>query len=226
MKAIVQSTILSDIPDESGNFSVQYPSFKGTYGDVSEEIKKAELEKMTSAQTASLVYDAFKNKDDKYCSEITPILKDDLFWEFTGNLYLPKSNEEINNGVILDLNPVIENKRLIMNKNSLIERLKNNDKNVKFVPFGYKIGEQSSLELFKNPYIIARYGEEGADKIAQIADEFEKSPKLWSYDFIDNELVKGSALYSRWAFGAGLGVNGSYSDSNFMGHSFGVCITD
>ena len=150
------------VPHEGGELSFQHPAFNGTYVDVAKQIDKAGLKRPNSSETASLVYDAWQNPKEKYSSEIISILKNNWFWEFTGNLYLPKSNEEINNGVILEHNPKIKNGKLVMDKNSLIKRLKENDALVKFVPFGYKIETQSSLELSKNPYIIARYGEEGA----------------------------------------------------------------
>ena len=70
--------------------------------------------------------------------------------------------------MILDLdsqNLKFENGKLVMDKNSLIKKLQSNDPLVKFVPFGYKNGEQNLIEFQKNPYIQARYGKEGAEKI-------------------------------------------------------------
>ena len=174
------------VPHEGEKLSFQHPTFKGTFRSVAEQIDKAGLKRPRSAETASLVYDAFQNKDGKYESEIIGILKDNLFWEFTGNLYLPKSNgpagvssgEEINNGVILEHNPKIENGKLIMDKNSLIKRLKENDSQVKFVPFGFKIDSQNSFEFQKNPYIQARYGKEGAEKIAEVASKYTNKPYI------------------------------------------------
>src|SRR3989338_5361155 len=149
MKIKEGKTYLS-VPHEGGQLTFQHPSFKGTDGNVAEKIDKAGLKRPSSPETASLVYDAFQNKDGKYESEIISILRSNWFWEFTGNLYLPKSNEEISNGVILDLdsqNLKFENGKLVMNKDSLIKRLKENDALVKFVSFGFKTKEQSSLEL-------------------------------------------------------------------------------
>ena len=211
------------ISHEGGELTFQYPAFSGTYGSVAEQIDKEGLKRPNSPETASLVYDAFQNKDGKYESEIIKILKENWFWEFTGNLYLPKSNEEINNGVILEHNPKIENGKLIMDKNSLIKRLKENDPLVKFVPFGYKIEKQSSLELSKNPYIVARYGEEGADKIAKVADKYSNKPHLWSFDSVNEEKVRMSALHRGWDVDVRLIVGGCDGGGNFRGHAFGVC---
>ena len=42
------------VPHEGGELSFQYPSFKGTYGNVAEQIDKAGLKRPNSAETASL----------------------------------------------------------------------------------------------------------------------------------------------------------------------------
>ncbi|MDP2628531.1 MAG: hypothetical protein Q8P15_01390 [Nanoarchaeota archaeon] len=225
MKARIGKSYLEEIPHENGKRTFQYPAFRGTYGNVAEAIDKEGLKRPNSPETASLVYDAFQNRKGEYESEIIKILKDAWFWEFTGNIYLPKSNEEINNGVILEHYPKITNGKLDMNKDSLIKRLRYNDSNVKFVPFGYKIGEQNLRELEKNPYIIARYGEEGAQKITEVASKYKKNPKLWSFDSVDEEKARISALSGSWdlgRLGASLGVDGGWIDV-VGGHAFGVC---
>jgi hypothetical protein len=222
MKAQIGKTYLTEIPHEGKELTFEHPSFKGTFGEVYNKIKELGLKIPSSAETASLVYDAFQNLGGKYESEIKDILRNDWFWEFTGNLYLPKSNEDINNGVILDLNPTIENGRLVMNKNSLIKRLQDNDSNVKFVPFGYKIDSQTPLELSKNPYIIARYGEEGADKIAKVADNYKQNPSLWSFNSVNEEKTRVSALNETMFLTWGVSVGGNNFNVNIRGHAFGV----
>jgi hypothetical protein len=78
---------------------------------------------------------------------------------------------------------------LIMDKNSLVQRLKENDSLVKFVPFGYKTGIMNFRELLCNPYILARYGNEGAEKITRISSKYKNNPGLYSFDNIDKEKV-------------------------------------
>jgi len=208
MKPKIGKSYLTGISHEGGTRSFQHPAFTGKYGSVAEQIDDNGLKRPNSAETASLVYDAWKNPQGKYESEIIKILKDRGLWEFTGNLYLPKSNKEINNGVILETNPTITNGKLNMNKKSLIERLQDNNPLVKFVPFGYKTGRQSVLGLMKNPYIIARYGEEGAEKIAEVASKYEKKPNL-RLDFVNEGKIGMSALGS-WGFSNGLVVSDGY----------------
>lgn len=207
---------------ENEKFILKYPAFRGTYGNVANEIDKAGLKRPSSAETASLVYEAWKNPKEQYSSEIISILKNNWLWEYTGNLYLPKSNEEINNGVILETNPKIENGKLIMDKNSLVQRLKENDKSVKFVPFGFKIGEQNLIELQKNLYIIARYGKEGAEKIAEVASKYKEKPIIHSFDSVNEEKTRMSALDGNWGFGSRLVVDGDDWGDDVRGRAFGI----
>src|SRR3989338_3258595 len=144
---IEENYIKMKVSHKGGELTFQYPAFKGTYGNVAEQIDKDGLKRPNSPKTASLVYGAWKNSEGEKESEIIKILINNWLWEFTGNLYLPKSNEEINNGVILEYNPKITNGKLIMDKNSLVQRLKKNDSSVNFVPFGYKIDSQNLFEF-------------------------------------------------------------------------------
>ena len=216
-------TIIS-VPHLEDKVSFAYPAFRGTYGNVANEIDKAGLKRPNSAETASLVYDAWKNQKGEKESEIISILKNNWLWEYTGNLYLPKSNEEISNGVILEINPKIINGKLAMDKNSLVQRLKENDPLVKFVPFGFKTGTQDLIEFQKNKYIIERYGKEGAEKIAEVASKYKNNPYIWSFnsDSVNEEKTRMSVLSSYWDFGDGLVVNGDGWYDYDGGHAFGV----
>src|SRR3989339_838126 len=60
MGAISGKTYLTRIPHERGEITFQHPSFKGTYGSLAQQIDADGLQRPTSAQTASLVYDAFQ----------------------------------------------------------------------------------------------------------------------------------------------------------------------
>jgi hypothetical protein len=222
MKAEIGKSYLRNVPHKGELISFEHPAIKGTYDAVARAIDNNGLNRPTAAQTASLVYDAFQNKDGKYESEIIQILKDAWLWEFTGNLYLPKSKDEYNNGVIIEDNPTISGGKLVMNKNDLVKRLNNKDSNVRFVPFGFKTESQTVKELEKNTYIIGRYGEEGAEKIAEIASEYKGSPYLWSFDSVNGEMTRMSALY-RGCCSDLLGVDGSGCGDNNGGRAFGVC---
>ena len=223
MKAISGKIYLTEILHEKGSLTFQHPSFRGTYGSIAEQIDAEGLQRPTSAQIASLVYDALQNPTGEYEAGILNLLKNSWLFEFNGNLYLPKKERaEVHNGVIVEVNPTIKDGRLVMDRKSLIKRLNRNDSNVKFVPFGYPTGEQSYHTLAKNPYIIARYGEEGADKIADLASKHKYNPFVWSFESVNSEIVRMSALNDDFDFGVRLHVDGDNWDDNSRGHSFGV----
>jgi len=210
------------VPHEGGEICFQHPIFKGIYASVAEQIDNNGLQRPNSPQIASLAYDAFQNPNKKYQKEIIKILKENLIYEYTGNLYLPKSNAEINNGVILEINPVIEDRRLSMDKPSLIKMLDMDILKGKFVPFGYKIGEQTWQELEKNAYIIARYGEKGASKIAEIASMFKLNPRLLSFDSIEREKITMSSLGSDVSLGKSLDIDSMIWYGADKGHGLGL----
>jgi len=217
MKIISGRQNLIVILHEGKEIFFQCPAFRGAFGEVAKQINKAELNRPNSSETASLIYETWK-------SEISSKIAFDWLWEFTGNFYLPKSNEEINNGVILDLdsqNLKFEKGKLVMDKNSLIKRLKENDALVKFVPFKYKIGEQSWRELEKNKYILARYGEEGTQKISEVASKYKHSPKVYSYDFVLEEKIKMSASASDLNVKCRFDIYGGFNDIGVV-QAFGI----
>lgn len=195
----------------------QYPPFRGTYTEAVSDLDKEGLERPSSAETASLVHEIFKDSNGKYFLPMLRFLRENVVWEITGNLYLPKStHEEVHNGIILDLdsqNLKFENGKLKMDKDSLVQRLRKDDPLVKFVPFGFSTGSQKWQELAKNKYVQARYGEEGAEKIAEVASYYEsnhgKQPRLimsffdeektWMSALADGRILSsGLTIYSNW----------------------------
>jgi len=185
-----------------------------TYANVGAKIEQNGLAKPTMAETASLVHAAF-NSDDKYSNEIRDIMKQRILWGFTGNLYIPKK------GVYIEDNPEIRD--VFMDESELIKKLEANDTTVRFVPFGYKIGRMSSLELAKNPYLIGLAEEAGADKLAQVADKHKNKPYLFSFNSVDKPITRVSALDSDWSLGSGLDVVGGYYCGDYWdGCAFGV----
>jgi hypothetical protein len=211
---------LEKIPHEGKEIRVLYPPFRGNYGEVSEAIGKAGLTKLSSGEIASLVEDAWKNSRGEYEVRILDTMMGGWLWEYTGNLYLPKSNEEVNNGVIIEYNPKIIEGKLSIDKNSLVERLKGNDPLVKFVPFGYKVGGMNFRELLCNPYIIERYGKEGAEKIVRVSSGYKNNPALLSFDSVDEEKTRMSGLDNA-RDNARLIIGADVWNYHNYGHSYG-----
>lgn len=186
-----------------------------TYVNVGTQIEQNRLARPTMAETASLFHVAF-NSDDKYSEEIRDIMKNRWLWAFTGNLYVP------NKGVYVQDYPEIRDGTPFMDESKLVKRLEANVSDVRFVPFGFKIKSMSPSELEKNEYIIALAGEEGAEKLAEVADKYRDTPYLWGFKSVDEPLTRVSALGSLWCVGRRVGVLGDIHGKGRDGCAFGV----
>ncbi len=181
-----------------------------TYVNLAEQLKKDNLSQPTMSHNTSLIHAAWQNPKEKYSKEIINILRDNWLRCFNGILYEP------NEGAYIQDTPEIRNNRLIMNKLDLIKRLESNDSSVRFVPFGYKIGELSSYKDLENhPLVIGLAGEEGAQKLAEASTNFKYRPYVWGFDSVDEPLIRVASL------GGVLGVygNGWVGD---LDYAFGV----
>jgi len=221
-------------------------------------IKESNLEILSSNEIASVMSEGLilKKMWGREKKEIGYKINGSIcdIFEPTINFYLPKSNEEINNGVIIDLRPSFNFKKIgesslsyltdmLVNerksglmfdiytnlkpkenleaisksiyKNFLISKLRENDPNFKFVPFGYKIGTMATEDIGKNQYLTARYGEEGVNKIERVISESVngRPPSLISFDHIDEEKITLSAI-SRWSLPMAGGVLEIRADLN------------
>ena|SRR3989344_1210506 len=187
-----------------------------TYSNVAESITNAGLDRPTMAETASFIHPAFQN-DEKEFAEIKELMKSNGLWAFTGSLYVP------NKGAYVQDNPEIRNSMPFMEESQLVRKLEEKDPSVRFVPFGFKTERMTSRELAKNPYVIALAGEEGAENLAQVADNYREEPYLWSFTSVDQPLTRVSALASGWERGdRGLGVVGGSRGNDWVGCAFGV----
>jgi len=191
-----------------------------TYANVQGQIEKDGLVAPTLAETASLVYSAF-NSDNKYSQEIQKLMKDRWLWGFTGILYTPK------NGVYMQPHPEIRNGMPFMDESELEKKLDANhpsyDPSVRNIPFGFKTGKMSVLELAKNPFVIALAGKEGAEKLADVADKYRNKPYLYSFNSVKEPLTRVSALNPSWSpYVQGLRVFGNIHGNYIVGCAFGV----
>lgn len=187
----------------------------GTYAQVGEQIQKEGLARPTMAQTVSLVHTAF-NSDDKYSKEIKDIMRNKWLWAYTGILYVP------NKGAYIQDDPQIKNAMPYMDQNELERKLYSNDPTVRFVPFGYKTGEMTPIQMAKNPFVIVQAGQEGAQKLSEVADKFKRKPYLYSFDSVVKPITRVSALNSDWDFGSRLNVSGDLHGDDDDGCAFGV----
>ena len=254
MKVIKKdATELRGIQHEGGELVFSYPSVNGhTLEEVTKQIDEEGLLRPTSAHIASLVYEACKTnngeldrrKAEREDYHKKDILFDDLrdwLWEYTANLFLPKSKGEFPSGVFIVDNPKIYNGRFHLDSQDLITRFESSakeskgvitssDKRVRFVPFEFTTGEiKDKKSLATHPYLIGRYGEEGAEKIAAISGQFAGDTYIGIPKFEDDtkELTRCSALqvYGR-SFGLFVSNFVKYYEKeagNYIrGHAFGL----
>ena len=207
-------TILT-VPHLGKDLIFAYPiKGPGTYQEVAEQIDNdktpSQLYKPTTAETISLIYAAFQDKDNKYSQEILKILKDRYFWCFTKNLWTSK-------GVYV----VDDKDGSKLNSKDLEKRLDQNDKSVRFVPNGFKLGEQTPKELEANPYVIAHAGEEGVQKLAEIASEFERKPFVYGLENVTQDTERVTGLVSD-CYGYRLSFDSCCFVGDWYGCAFGV----
>ena len=200
------------VPYKDSELTFVYPA-KGpnTYIEVGNQIEQSGLIRPTSEETVHLVHLAYFDdnvKDEPEFNDIRGIMKNKWFWEFTRNLW-------VEDGVY-----VYDNRDgKLVDESDLIKKLEANDRSVRFVPKGFKLGEQTSEELAKNPYIIARYSEEGAEKLAEVAGQFSSNPYVYGLTNVRKSEQRVSALGHYWGRDR-LGVGGS----DFVGVSGGYAL--
>ena len=217
-------------PHNGGELTFLHPAYgPGTYGSVGLAIERANLKRPTMAETASLALAAFNSpEDNRYSKEIKDIMINAWLWAFTWSNYEPKPIDGVfvydqsNGQRFRDLSGSELEKMLGQRQEHGV--VYSDDGLLRFVPFGYNVGEMSPLELSKNAYVIALVGEEVAEKLAQVAGKFIDKPRLWSYEHVDENKIRVSALGS-WVSSRELRrleVLGSvFLDGGSNGHAFG-----
>lgn len=228
-------TILT-VPHEGKDLNVIWNPVRGNYESQRNQLKEEGMKYQISApELASLLGDAYQNKEEEFPAKIIKIMSDSYFRNSTESLWLPRSKEELSNGVIVYDNSNLKNSKFSIKKSDLLKKLEgadelrikghpvfiSKDKSVRYTPFGFKTGVMNSFELAKNPYNVALHLEEGAEKIAEISTNYKKNPSLFAYNSVENEKRTTSALDGSWCFGWGLYVDGDYSGLE-GGHSLGV----
>ena len=165
-----------------------------TYAKVAESITMDNLTRPTMGETASLLHSVFQ-EDEKEFSEIRDLMKNRWLWVFTGTLYVP------NKGAYVQDSPKIKDGMPLMEESELVKKLEDNDPTVRHAPFGFKTRAMTPIQLARNPYVIALAGEEGAEKLAQVADKHKNRPYLCGFDSVDSPATRVSALLSDWDWG-------------------------
>ncbi|MDP1729177.1 MAG: hypothetical protein Q8L27_03180 [archaeon] len=189
-----------------------YPA-KGpeTYVNVAQEIINAGLALPRGPETASLVGAAFSDLSNRYSKEIKQTMDNRWLWVFTRDLYMPEKGVYLYDSVDK------------FDESELVKRLEAKDKSVRFVPFGFKAGEQTAPDLAKNAYVVAQFGEEGAEKLAKASEKYSRNPKVWTLSADDvREPIQGVSCLGGYCDGCRLLVDGDYFVGDDGGYAFGV----
>lgn len=181
----------------------------------------------TMPELVPLVYASLENQDYKTAKIVVKTLKESWLTGNTGILYVP-------NGMFVQDNPELKEGRVFMDGKALEQRLGSHeekgvvfsaDKNVRFVPYGFKREKQTSLELSTNSGVIALVGgEENAEKLARASEHYKSNPWFYALQDVKKPETRVAGLDSG-SLGGRLGVdaNGSGGDTRC---SFGVLKKD
>ena len=211
------------IPHENTVVTFAYPSFgTNTYRDVGKQILENNLQIPTSEQIASLLHASYCSelKDEPEFQNIRKIMSDRWLWVFNRNLWTDKGVYVI---------PDLEAKGLseTLNENELEALLKNGkeingvrfskDKKVRFAP-----KDSYKDELAENGFVVASYGKEGAEQLAEISTKFLSGFRVYGLNLQkgDTSQLRCSALGGYGGYG--LEVVGDDFDDYRRGCSFGV----
>ena len=178
----------------------------------------------TMPELVPLIYSSLENKNYNTAKNVIKTLGDHWITGNTGILYVPK-------GMFVQDNPELKNGKVSMNQKTLERKLGKHeekgvvfseDKNIRFVPYGFKRESQTSLDLARNPGIIALTGsEENAEKLAKASEHYKVNPYFWAFNKVKSPQTRIAVLLSGY-FGYGLGVDALGSVDVDDWFSFGV----
>ena len=185
----------------------------GNYQNVMGMISQEGLLRPTTGQTFSLVHLALQNPDEEHCKTILSRLKNQYLWTSTENLW---GKEDVIVYDNIDGNMPSDRK-------SLITRMKDGDKSVRVVPYGFQTGSQSVSDLVKNPYITAQVGDLPSEVVAEVAKKVSKvQPYVYALGPQTNDTKRYTAGVSGWN-DSRLIVIGYCVVNDDNGYASGVC---
>ena len=187
----------------------------GTYKNVMAKVSEEGL-RPTSAQTLSLVNLALQNPNDDFCKDLLAKFHNQYFWSATENLW---GKEDV---IVYDN---VDGK-MPSDRVALLKRMKDGDKAVRVVPYGFETGSQSVENFAKNPYVVAQVGDKdfAGDIVAKVAQGVSsRQPYVYALGPQSSDTKRFSALYSYWNDDR-LDLNGDFDDGNYTGYASPVRI--
>ena len=207
-----------------------YPSIgPNTYQNVGREILKQNYKLPEANETASLLHAAYLSelKDEPEFQHVREILKNQWLWVFNRKLWA-------DNGVYTIFDPTAQGLNEELTVEHLEKRLNggkelkgievrmSEDNTVRFAPKGsYTLGEHTSESLAKDGNVISEYLQEGAEKLGETAETFNRNPYVWGLNIDEgaNPILRVSAVVD--CVGRLL-VDGNLFGNGRDGHAFGV----
>ncbi|MFA6023138.1 MAG: hypothetical protein WC781_03545 [Candidatus Pacearchaeota archaeon] len=221
------------VPHNDGEIEFAYPAVGPTiYKNVGKQILSNGCEVPIGDYTASLVHSAYcvpEIKDEPEFANVREIMKNNLLWVFNINLWTDKGLYVVEdlkaegNDITFDVNQL----------EGMVERGEelswggirfSKGKIVRFAPKGsYKFGEHTSESFAKDGMIVANFGIEGAEKLAEVASKFRNKPYIYGIeDAKEQKEQRVSALDGSWGYGRLRFVGGHLDDDWSDGYALGV----
>ena len=207
-----------------------YPSIgPNTYQNVGREILKQNYKLPEANETASLLHAAYLSelKDEPEFQKVREIMKNRWLWIFNRKLWA-------DNGVYTIFDPTAQGLNEELTVEHLEKRLNggkelkgievrmSEDNTVRFAPKGsYTLGEHTSESLAKDGNVISEYSQEGAERLGETAETFNRNPYVWGLNIDEgaNPILRVSAVVD--CVGRLL-VDGNLFGNGRDGHAFGV----
>lgn len=217
------------VPYRDKEITFAYPSFgPGIYNNVGKQILENNLQIPTADQTVALLNAAYfgELKDTPKFKEIRDLVGKSWLWIANRNLWTDK-------GVYVIPDPEAKGLSEKLDINKLEEMLKNAEEvngvrfskngEVRFAPKEtYKLECNTSDELAENGFVIASYGKQGAEKLAEISTEFLNKPYIHGLNIHEGNApdLRCSALIGYCS--GRIIFDGSSFDDSLLSHVFGV----
>ncbi|MBI2630417.1 hypothetical protein HYW76_04925 [Candidatus Pacearchaeota archaeon] len=181
------------IPHNKGVTAWDYPPYKPMgYCSVGDLILESKQEVPTGEDTAFLMYAAYNSKEPEF-RVIKKIMKRRWFWVYNVNTWTDRGVYSMSDSKAIGRRK---------NNRTSVEQLEamlidgkelswggiriSQDGRTAFAPEGsYRLGEHTPESFAKDGLIIAIHGEEGADKMGEVAEKFRYGPAISGFDLRD-----------------------------------------
>lgn len=211
------------IPHSSGRITINSPTGPGSYVDVGRAILEKGQNVLTGDYTASLLYAAYcseEMKNEPLLVETRRLMKEKWLWVFNMNWWTSKGVYVIQDiGSIGERLPKNSNKLdSLLEKADLEEKLIggeeihgvsfSKDKQVRFAPqLSYHSGLRRQERFAWDGFMVASFGKEGAEKMAEVAKLFEGN-HVYSFQLTGYPTTTVSAIGLRFGIRFGFGGDG------------------